>query len=87
MVVDHFKSQRDIGLTQNLRRYERWRRGDNQLMIEAMSFFKAGFAVDQGFLKSFRDFGLSFTNRNRWLKKIFMHHAMGFRGELPLSGR
>ncbi len=87
VVINNFQSQRDIGFVQNLRRYERWRRGDNQLMIEAMAFFKSGFATQQAFLKNLRDFTLAFTNRNRWLKKIFMHNAMGFRGELPLIGR
>jgi 2-octaprenylphenol hydroxylase len=86
VVVTHFKAQRDIGLIQNLRRYERWRRGDNQTMIEAMRFFKEGFAVQEGFLKKFRDVTLRLTNRNRWLRKIFMHNAMGFRGELPRTG-
>lgn len=87
VVVNNFNAQRDIGLVQNLRRYERWRRGDNQLMIEAMAFFKSGFAVQKGFLRNLRDFTLTFTNKNRWLKKIFMHNAMGFRGELPMIGR
>lgn len=83
VVVTHFHAKRDIGLVQNLRRYERWRRSDNQMMIDAMNFFKEGFAVQQGFLKQLRDITLKLTNRNRWLRKIFMHHAMGFRGELP----
>lgn len=87
VVVDNFRAQRDIGLIQNLRRYERWRRGDNQLMIDAMAFFKEGFAVQRGFLRQFRDLALCVTNRNRWLRRIFMHNAMGFRGELPLIGR
>ena len=87
VVVNNFRAQRDIGLIQNLRRYERWRRGDNQLMIDAMAFFKEGFAVERGFLRQLRDFSLCLTNRNRWLRRIFMHNAMGFRGELPLIGR
>lgn len=83
VVIKNFQSKRDIGLVQNLRRYERWRRADNQMMIDAMSFFKEGFAVQSGFLKQLRDITLKLTNRHRWLRKIFMHHAMGFRGELP----
>jgi 2-octaprenylphenol hydroxylase len=86
VVIANFRAQRDIGLIQNLRRYERWRRGDNQMMIDAMAFFKEGFAVQKGFLRKFRDVALLVTNRNRWLRKIFMHNAMGFRGELPLIG-
>ncbi len=87
VVVDNFKIKRDIGLVQNLRRYERWRRSDNQLMIEAMRFFKEGFAVQQGFLKQLRDITLKLTNRYRWLRRVFMHQAMGFRGELPNIGK
>jgi 2-polyprenylphenol 6-hydroxylase len=87
VVVKHFRAQRDIGLVQNLRRYERWRRADNQLMIESMAFFKEGFAVQRGVLRYLRDATLLLTNRNRWLRKVFMHNAMGFRGELPLLAR
>lgn len=87
VVIRNFRAERDIGKIKNLRRYERWRRSDNQLMIDAMAFFKAGFSVQQGFLRQLRDITLRVTNRNRWLRKIFMHNAMGFRGELPLIGR
>ncbi len=83
VVVANFKAERDMGLVQNLRRYERWRRSDNQLMIDAMAFFKQGFAVQTGFLPKLRDLTLRLTNNNRWLRKIFMHNAMGYRGELP----
>lgn len=82
-VIAHFRAQRDIGLVQNLRRYERWRSSDNQLMIEAMAFFKEGFAVQTGFVSHLRDVTLHLTRRYRWLRRIFMHNAMGFRGELP----
>ncbi|MBX9587138.1 MAG: UbiH/UbiF/VisC/COQ6 family ubiquinone biosynthesis hydroxylase [Gammaproteobacteria bacterium] len=87
VVMDNFAMKRDIGLVQNLRRYERWRRSDNQLMIEAMRFFKEGFALQQGFLKNLRDITLKLTNRYRWLRRVFMHQAMGFRGELPNIGK
>lgn len=87
VVIGNFRAERDIGKVENLRRYERWRRSDNQLMIDAMAFFKTGFSVQQGFLRQLRDITLRVTNRNRWLRKIFMHNAMGFRGELPLIGR
>ncbi|MDQ2995263.1 MAG: FAD-dependent monooxygenase [Pseudomonadota bacterium] len=77
------KSCRDIGRVENLRRYERWRRGDNQMMIDAMAFFKQSFAVDRGLLKQLRDLSLKITQRSQWLRRVFMRHAMGLRGELP----
>lgn len=83
VVVANYKAKRDIGLVQNLRRYERWRRSDNQMMIDAMLLFKEGFAVQHGFLKQLRDITLKLTNHYRWIRRVFMHHAMGFRGELP----
>lgn len=78
------QSARDFGRLENLRRYERWRRGDNQLMIEAMAMFKQGFALENTLLQQLRNLSLQFTRKSTWLRKIFMHQAMGLRGELPL---
>lgn len=83
VITETYQAHRDIGRIQNLRRYERWRRGDNQMMIDAMSLFKQGFALERGFLSQIRDLGLKLTQRSQWLRSIFMRNAMGLRGELP----
>ncbi len=83
VIVNTKNAGRDIGRVENLRRYERWRRGDNQMMIDAMAFFKQGFTTESSLLKQLRTLSLKITRNSQWLRKVFMHHAMGLRGELP----
>ena len=64
-----------IGSTRVLRRYERWRRGDNALMLLAMRLFKEGFADQSPLWVSLRSFGLNMTNKQAWIKKYFMQAA------------
>jgi len=73
----------DIGSLTQLRRYERWRRGDNQMMITAMSALKHVFGWQVPMMQTARTTGLTVTNHWRWLKQHFIYHALGLRGELP----
>lgn len=67
------QQHRDIGLKQNLRPYERARKGDNQLMISAMQGFKTLFGSDQPAVTFLRNKGLNLTNTSNFLKRQFMH--------------
>jgi len=66
-----------------LRRYERWRKGDNLGMMFMMDAFKRIFAVESVPLKMLRTKGLQLTNAIEPLKKLIMQGAAGMRGELP----
>jgi 2-octaprenylphenol hydroxylase len=74
---------RDLGSLHVLRRYERWRRGDNTLMQGAMDGFHLLFAQPRGPLTALRRWGLAGTDRLGPAKHLFMRHAMGRRGDLP----
>jgi 2-octaprenylphenol hydroxylase len=60
-----------------LRRYERARRGDNQLTLEAMGVFKHLFGSDARWLADLRNAGLDLVDRWPVAKRFFMQQAMG----------
>ena len=75
--------RRDIGALQNLRRYERWRKGQNVAMMLSMDGFKRLFGSPLEPVRLVRNFGLNATNKLPPVKRFFMEYAMGERGDLP----
>jgi 2-polyprenylphenol 6-hydroxylase len=75
--------RRDPGRASVLRRYERWRRGDNRRMQFAMDGFHWLFANDDPIRRRARNLGFQLTDHCPPAKAYFMRHAMGLRGELP----
>jgi 2-octaprenylphenol hydroxylase len=78
---------RDFGSLRNLRRFERWRRGDNELMMSAMDAINALFSNASTPLQTARILGLGVVNRAAMLRHLLMRHAMGLSGELPKLAR
>ena len=74
---------RDIGDMGVLRRYERWRKGDNLSMIFALDGFKRLFSNENAPLAHLRNAGLHAVDRFTPLKHAFMRRAMGLSGDLP----
>ena len=68
---------RDIAGLWTLRRYERARRGENQLMLQAMDAFKKLFGSEEPAVVRARGLGLSATDRLEPLKRLFMTQALG----------
>ena len=66
-----------------LRRYSRWRAGDNQLMVLATDSLNKLFSRRETWVRSLRGAGLNTTNKISPLMRIFTKHAMGKAGELP----
>jgi len=66
-----------------LRKYERWRRADNSLMMYSMSGFKILFSNEQTELSFIRNAGLNFVNDLGLIKNKLMRHALGLEGDLP----
>jgi 2-polyprenylphenol 6-hydroxylase len=73
----------DWGRYSVLRAYERWRKGENWLMILGMEFFKRLFQSQSSFVVQMRNFGLQVADERAFIKNQFMLHAMGVKGELP----
>ncbi len=71
------QQRQDFGVYSVLRRYERWRRADNRLMLVTMDSFKRLFGSQWGPLRWLRNTGLSLTNRLGPIKQAIMRRAMG----------
>jgi len=86
LLYAHAKGK-DIGATHVLRRFERWRKGDNLIMMTAMDGFKKLFGSENLPLKWLRNEGLAITDKLPPLKNQIMLHAMGYKGDLPALAR
>lgn len=73
----------EIGGLRALKRYQRWRKGNNVLMSATMGGFKELFSGDSNWKVQLRSQGLNLTNQIPWLKQVFMRQAMGEPGDLP----
>ncbi len=78
---------RDPGRMHTLRRYERWRRSDNQLMMTAMDGINQLFSNANLPATRLRNAGLSLVNRVGPVRHALMKHAMGLAGDLPELAR
>ncbi len=78
---------RDPGGRLVLRRYERWRRGDNLSMQVAMDGFHWLFSNRDPVRHGVRNLGFELTDRLPLLKRRFTEYAMGYRGDLPALAR
>jgi 2-polyprenylphenol 6-hydroxylase len=78
---------RDPGDRVILRRFERWRRGDNLLMMSAMHGINRLFSNSNPALGRLRSGGLDLVNHAAPLRKLLMRHAMGLDGDLPALAR
>ncbi|RMD68264.1 MAG: ubiquinone biosynthesis protein UbiH [Gammaproteobacteria bacterium] len=87
VIVEGIRGGRDPGSFLLLRRYERWRKGDNLLMLAAMEAFHRAFTSSFFPLRWARSLGLNLTNALPPLKNTFMRHAMGLSGDLPRLAR
>ena len=74
---------RDIGAHRALRRYERWRKGENLAMYHAMNGMEQLFAEKIGAVAGIRGMGLSLVDAIAPIKTAFALRAMGLAGDLP----
>ena len=87
VVLDAMTSKRDIGMRAVLRRYERWRKGNNLAMLAVTDAFKRGFGSQRWPLVQIRSAGLNIADRLGPLKIKLMRHAVGLEGDLPMLAR
>lgn len=81
------EERRDIGARHVLRRYERWRKGDNLAMLAVTGGFRYLFGNDWPVVAQLRNAGLSGTNRFGLLKGSIIRRAAGLTGDLPQLAR
>ena len=83
VLLDAWDQGKPIGAYNVLRRYERWRKGDNLSMLTAMSTFKAVFGSRSPLIRLGRNVGVNLTDRITPAKNFFIRYAMGLVGDLP----
>jgi 2-octaprenylphenol hydroxylase len=83
VLLDAAAKQKDIGAHAVLRRYERWRKGDNLAMVSITGGFKYLFGNDLPVVSQLRNLGLDLTNAATPIKNLIMRRASGLEGDLP----
>lgn len=79
--------QKDIGNRSILRKYERWRKGENELMMTVMDGFKYLFEKQTEPLPLVRNTGMKLVDGAGPVKHWIMRRAMGLSGDLPDAAR
>ncbi len=77
----------DPGALRVLRRYERWRKSETEIMRVAIDAFDRLLAHGAGPVAQLAQRGLGWVNQSSELKRLFMSRALGLSGELPRAAR
>jgi len=77
------QTEREIGSVKVLRKYERARVGETQVMQRAMDAFVAAFSSTSTPVITARNYALNAANRIQPIKKYFMKQAMGLSKNRP----
>jgi len=87
VILDAHDKGADLASRRCLRRYERWRRGENSLMINALDGIHQAFLPRPLPLRQARGVALQFADRAGPFKRFLMRYAMGTEGRLPALAR
>ncbi len=87
LVIKSKQTDKSLFSTKILRQYERWRKGDNLLMMSSMDVINKTFAATALPIVSLRSTGMNLINKTPLVKSLFNHHAMGLRNDLPLLAK
>jgi 2-octaprenyl-6-methoxyphenol hydroxylase len=83
VVVDAARLGIDLGQSDVLERYQRWRRFDTMAMGLATNSLNLLFSNQSTLLRTVRDIGLGLVDRAPPLKNLFIRQAAGLAGEVP----
>jgi 2-octaprenylphenol hydroxylase len=86
-VIAAMDEDEDPGAERVLRRYERWRKSETQIMAAAIEAFDRLLAHGAGPLAWLAQRGLGWVNRSPEMKRLFIGRALGLTGELPQAAR
>ena len=87
VIVAAHNKRRNIASRSVLRRYERWRKGENYQIMMILEGFKYVFENQGEVVRNFRGFALSATNALPYFKRQIMLRAMGIEGNIPSIAR
>jgi 2-octaprenyl-6-methoxyphenol hydroxylase len=83
VLIDAHRLGLDMGTSDVLANYQRWRRFDTLLLIAVTDSLNRLFSNDVAPLRLLRDVGLGAVNRLAPVKRLLMRHAMGAAGPRP----
>jgi 2-octaprenyl-6-methoxyphenol hydroxylase len=83
VLTDAHRLGLDIGASDVLADYQRWRRFDTLLLIAVTDSLNRLFSNDLAPVRLLRDAGLGLVNRLAPVKRLLMRHAMGAAGPRP----
>lgn len=86
-IAENQRRGRSIASKQALRPYERWRRSENQLMIDGMYAIKSLFSKQPEPISRLRSWGMNRINDSGFIKRQMIKMAMGIEGDLPEIAR
>jgi len=81
------EEREDPGALRVLRRYERWRKGENQLVGTAIDGFNRFLSFGRDPLGRFAQRGLGWVEGSAAAKRLLVERAMGLAGEMPRAAR
>lgn len=87
VIEEAVNKQRNFASLATLRRYERWRKGDNMAMLAFVEAIKQVFGSENKQVNQLRNAGLNLTNQLDFVKNWFASYAAGQRGDLPALAR
>lgn len=87
VVADGIAGGEDPGALRILRRYERWRRTENELMAAVVDQFDRAFTSGGGLRRQLARQGLSIAARSALLRNFFARRALRGGGSLPRYAR
>lgn len=77
----------DPGNRRHLRQYERWRRGENTMMISVLDGFYHAFKPQPRPFQKIRSIALNMADNGGPLKKFIMRYALGVMGHTPVLAK
>lgn len=83
VIDDALQAQRDFTSVATLRRYERWRKAENQTMLAFVDGINYLYTTNNTALTSLRLCGLNMLDRMQFIKEFFANYAAGKRSGLP----
>jgi 2-octaprenylphenol hydroxylase len=83
LVIEAKQQRRPLSGSAYLRRYERWRKGDNLMMMASMDALNKTYKVSSPPFIGLRSVGMNWVNHTAVVKAYFNHYAMGLREDLP----
>jgi 2-polyprenyl-6-methoxyphenol hydroxylase-like FAD-dependent oxidoreductase len=70
-----------------LRRYERWRRSENAIVLGLCDTINRLFAEKSVVVSGLRRFGMSMVTRQPLLRRALVERALGLGGDVPALAR